>query len=338
MASLIKKISEINAVSGCEEEMRSFILGKLKADKITVDTMGNIIAMKKGTDRSGRIMVATHMDECGFIVSDITDSGYLKFKPVGNIDINTAISKKVIVGKDNVKGIIGMKAIHLQTRDERENTVPAKKLFIDIGAKSKKSALKRVRPGDYVTFDTKCAENEDVIKGKALSRCAIAPVLGRMQKVAGNELYFVFTAQKEVGMRGADIIARRINPNAVITVGTAAADDMFGMEDSTITIGGGVVIPYMDKYAVYDRELLDMTEELAKRLKIPYQRAVIKNEFSDSGALGCGAGGARCVNISIPCRYAKTPVEMVSKKDIIAAELLLGMLIENIDEWVEGVQ
>lgn len=337
MASLIKKISKINAVSGCEDEMRSFILRNIKADKITVDTIGNIIAMKKGTDRKGKVMVATHMDECGFIVSGITDSGYIKFKPVGNIDINTVISKKVIIGKDSVKGVIGMKAIHLQTRDERDNTVPAKKLFIDIGAKSKKSALKRVKLGDYITFATGYSENDNIIKGKALSRCALATVLKKMDNVAGNELYFVFTAQKEVGMRGADIVSRQIEPDAVITVDTVAADDMFGVEDSTITLGGGVVIPYMDKYAIYDRILLENTEMLAKKLHIPYHRAVIKNEFSDSGVFIRGADGAKCVNISIPCRYAKTPVEMVCKKDIIAAELLLGALIENIDEWVEGV-
>lgn len=338
MASLTEKISMASAVSGCEEEMRRLILDKLKTDGIIVDTMGTVIASKKGTDRKGKIMVATHMDECGFIVSGITDDGYLKFKPVGNIDINTVISKRVIVGKDRIKGIIGMKAIHLQTRDERENTTPASKLFIDIGAKSKKSAQKRVSPGDFVTFDTEYTQNGDIIKGKALSRCGIVPVLGCLDKVSGRELYFVFTAQKETGMRGAEAAARRIRPDAVITVGTAAADDMFGVEESTIKLGGGVVITQADRYAVYDRRLVNMAEALAKRTGIPYQTAVIKNEFSDAGAFAYGADGARCINISIPCRYAKTPVEMVSQRDIIAAELMLGMLIENIDEWTEGTQ
>ena len=126
MATFIKQISEINAVSGNEGNIREFILDHIHADNIEVDNMGNIIALKKGKNSSKKIMVATHMDESGFIVSNVTDSGYIKFKPVGNIDINTVISKKVNIG--NTKGVIGMKAIHLQTKEERENPVPAKNL------------------------------------------------------------------------------------------------------------------------------------------------------------------------------------------------------------------
>ncbi len=338
MASLIKKISEINAVSGNESELRRYLTEHLKADSITVDSIGNVVAMKKGTDRQGRIMVVTHMDEAGFIVSGITEKGYLRFKPVGNIDMNTVISKKVVIGKDQVKGVIGMKAIHLQTREERQNTVPASKLFIDIGSKSKKEALQQVQLVYFITFDTKCARANGIIKGKALSRCGIIPVLGEMEKISGSELYFVFTAQKETGMRGASILARQIEPDAVITVDTAATDDTFGTkpENRTIRLGGGVIIPAMDRYSIYDRELLEKTEKLAKELKLPYQKAIIKQEFADTGAIQYGANGARCVNLSIPCRYAKTPVEMVSEKDLLTTELLLGGLIENIDEWTEG--
>ena len=342
MASLIENITALSgkhAVSGCENEARRFVLERLKNksfESVKTDSLGSVIAVKKGTDADGKIMVAAYLDECGFIISGITDDGYLKFKTVGEPDICTAISKRVCIkGRSPVKGVIGMKAIHLQTKSERENTVPAKKLFIDVGMNEKKAVQRSIRLGDYAAFDTQCTVSGDIIRGKALERSAAsAMLLERLDKTAGNELYFVFAAQHETGMRGASAASRSIEPDAVITVGAAAADDMYKSEKVTVRMGGGVVIPYADKNSCCDRELLDKTEELAKKLKIPYQRAVLKNDFSDSGAFLYGAGGARGVNISIPCRYSKTPVGMMSLKDVTAAELLLGALIDNIDEWV----
>ncbi len=144
MAELLKKMSEINAVSGNENDIRNLIIAEIKdnVDDITVDTMGNVIAYKKGSDSGKKIAVAVNMDEPGFIISGVTEKGYLKFKAVGNIDPRKIISKKVVIGADKIKGVIGMKAIHLQTKSERENVVAASKLFIDIGAKDKEDAEK----------------------------------------------------------------------------------------------------------------------------------------------------------------------------------------------------
>ncbi len=330
MASLIKQISEINAVCGNEGALRDFILSHITADEITVDTMGNIIAQKKGKNK--KIAVVTHMDESGFIVSGITDKGYIKFKPSGNIDINTVISKRVVIGENNTKGVIGMKAIHLQTKDERKNTVPAKNLYIDIGAKNKESALKKVALGDFITFDTECTERGDIIKGKALSRSGIIAVLDAMKQEFESDIYFLFTAQKEIGMRGADIISRRIDTDFVINIDTATADDVFGNERKTVSLGGGAVIPALDKYAIYDKTLTELAVSVAEKKNIKIQRAVLKNEFSDSGAIQMGANGTKSINISIPCRYARTPVEMINKNDLNSTSELLSELIKKIEE------
>lgn len=317
MATFIKSISEINAVSGNEGNIREFILNHINADSVEVDNMGNIIALKKGKNHSKKIMAATHMDESGFIVSNVTDSGYIKFKPVGNIDINTVISKKVTIG--NTKGIIGMKAIHLQTKEERENTVPAKNLFIDIGAKSKKDALECVKIGDYISLDTKFKETEEYVFGKALSRAGVDVLISGMDICADCDIYFVFTVQKEVGMRGAKILSRRYDVDAVITVDTVCADDMFKSDCKAISLGKGIVIPAMDKYSIYDRELIKKLENTK------HQKVITKNEFSDAGAFP-----TKRVNISIPCRYAKTPVEMISKSDLETAKTALKELISDI--------
>lgn len=117
MAELLKKMSEINAVSGNENDIRNLIIAEIKdkVDDITIDTMGNVIAYKKGSDSGKKIAVAVNMDEPGFIISGVTEKGYLKFKAVGNIDPRKIISKRVVIGADKIKGVIGMKAIHLQT-------------------------------------------------------------------------------------------------------------------------------------------------------------------------------------------------------------------------------
>ena len=317
MATFIKQISEINAVSGNEGNIREFILDHIHADNIEVDNMGNIIALKKGKNSSKKIMVATHMDESGFIVSNVTDSGYIKFKPVGNIDINTVISKKVNIG--NTKGVIGMKAIHLQTKEERENTVPAKNLFIDIGAKSKKDALESVKMGDYICLDTEFKETKEYAFGKALSRLGIDVLISSMDISADCDIYYVFTVQKEVGMRGAKILARLYDVDTILTVDTVCADDVFNNDSKTISLGEGIVIPAMDKYSIYDSELIKKLE------KVKHQKAVTKNEFSDAGAFS-----AKRVNISIPCRYAKTPVEMIAKSDLETAKAAIKELISDI--------
>ena len=330
MDSLIKQISETNAVSGCEDKIREIILENIQADEITTDSMGNIIAHKNGSGR--RLVVTAHMDEAGFIVSSITDKGYIKFRPVGDIDINTVISKRVVVGED-VKGIIGMKAIHLQTREERQNTVPAKNLFIDIGAKSKKSAQKRVKIGDYITFDTEFFETDGKICGKALSRMGVYAVMKAMDAVTDADVYYVFTAQKEVGMRGAEIISERLAADAVITVGTAVADDTFGCGDEkSISLGAGAVIGVTDAHAIYDKSLTEKIISAAEESGIPYVKAAVHG-FSDGGAMITNAGGAACANISIPCRYAKTPSEMMAKSDIEAAARLLKELLGRWNQW-----
>ena len=136
-----------------------------------------LLHIKKAVTAVKKIAVAVNMDEPGFIISGVTEKGYLKFKAVGNIDPRKIISKKVVIGADKIKGVIGMKAIHLQTKSERENVVAVSKLFIDIGAKDKEDAEKYVKLGDYVTFDTEFMQIGSNVKGKALDRSGICTSL-----------------------------------------------------------------------------------------------------------------------------------------------------------------
>ena len=146
MAETVKILSELDGVSGNEKCVRDYIIEYISryADEISVDTMGGVTALKRGRIGKRRIMVVCHMDEPGLIISGVTDEGYLKFKLVGAIDERVLVSKRVRIGGDKVRGVIGMKAIHLQKKKERETTVAPSELFIDIGAKSKKDAPKKI--------------------------------------------------------------------------------------------------------------------------------------------------------------------------------------------------
>lgn len=339
MAELLKILSETNGVSGNENAVRDMIIGKIKdnADEIHVDSMGNVIALKKGTDEGKTIAVTANMDEPGFIISGITDKGYLKFKAVGMVDARKLVSKKVVIGTDKVKGVIGMKAIHLQTRSERENVVAVSKLFIDIGAKNKEEAEKHVKLGDYVTFDTEFKVIGDNVKGKALDRSgACLALIKAFQNEYKYNVCACFLVQHEVGTRGAKIVSHRINPDAVLTVSAADTEDMYGCEDNNggCAVGKGVVINYSDKTVIADKTLTDKMVKKAKKAKINIQPKVMKPHGSDTGAMQTGAEGTACLNAVIPCRYSHSPVSIMSMSDINDTADYISLFLNEIGDMI----
>ena len=186
MAELVEKLCNIGGVSGDEGDVREFIRSYIKeyVDELTVDSMGNLIALKKGKSDAKRIMLSAHMDEVGFIISGFTEKGYLEFKTVGGIDTRVIISKKVFIGKNKVPGIIGIKAVHLQKPSERESVPSVSSLYIDIGASSKDEAKSKVSLGDYAVFDTKFSPfGTDKFKAKAIDdRIGCAVLMNAIKK------------------------------------------------------------------------------------------------------------------------------------------------------------
>lgn len=319
MVELLKKLSSQNGVSGNEHDVRSSILQYIKplSDDVNVDTMGNVIALKKGKNSKKKIAVTVNMDEVGFIVSGITDKGFLKFKTVGNIDLRKVISKRVLIGKNDVKGVIGMKAIHLQTRSERDEVVKASKLFIDIGAEDKETAEKYVKLGDYVTFDTEFMQFTHNVKGKAIDRSgACVSAIEAMNGNYENDVYFCFLTQSLVGSRGAKIVSHRINADVVLNVSAVETNDMYGTDETGVKLGEGIVCEVMSATVISDAEQTNKMLESANANSIKTQTAVVKNHISDGGAFQQSTGGATCINASIPCRYLHSPVSIMSLDDI----------------------
>lgn len=335
---LLKKLCEENGVSGNERAVRELILSEIrsKADDIKIDAMGNIIAFKKGRRSDKKIMLAAHMDEVGFIISGITEKGYLEFKTVGGIDTRVLISKRVTVGADKIKGVIGMKAIHLQKKSERESVPEIKDIYIDIGASDKAAAEKLVKIGDYGTFDTVYSDfGTDKIKAKAIDdRAGCEILISAFDALCEYDRYICFTVQEEVGLRGAQVAAYRIKPDIALVLEATTCSDVHGFEphEYVTTVGGGAAVTFMDRTTIVNRRFSKWLMDEGKKAGIPVQYKRTAMGGNDAGAIHKAAEGVMTASVSVPCRYLHSPVGVAAKSDIEAVRRLAFMFMERADE------
>lgn len=332
----LKELCEINGVSGDEGEVRAFIQSKISgcADSVSTDSMGNLTVFKKGRVHK-KIMLSAHMDEVGFIVSKITDDGYLKFKTVGGIDPRVVISRRVVIGKNKVPGIIALKAIHLQKPDERGKSVPISSLFIDIGASSKADAEKKVSLGDYVSFSSSYAEIGGKVKAKALDdRIGCSVLLDLIKEDAVYNTYFVFGTQEEVGLRGAAVYAHNIMPDiALVLEGTTCSDVYGAKEHEYVTVcGGGAAVSFMDRASIVSEKYHRWLYSAAEKNNIPVQYKRTTMGGNDAGAIHKSRTGILTASLSVPCRYIHSPVSVAALSDIDAVRRLAGIFMERWEE------
>lgn len=306
--------------SGYEDEMRKIILEKTAGSERWVDSMGNVIIHKKGEGK--RVMISAHMDEVGFIISKITESGALRFKCVGGIETTVMAGKKVIIGKNKVPGVIGSKPVHLQSPDERNAKTNITDLIIDIGAKDKAAAETLVKVGDYAVFDTKPVKfGENLLMCKGLDDKVGCEILLELLKEESKlDLYAAFTVQEEVGLRGSMIAANRIKPEfAVVFEGTTCSDVFPTPDEKTVTrLHGGAAITAMDRAAVSDRGLFEAVKKCAEENGIPYQVKRTTMGGTDAGSIQKCGSGVRTIVLSTPCRYIHSPVSVMCLDDFEA--------------------
>lgn len=314
MLDTMETLCCLDGVSGSENEIRDYILERAMplADEIITDAIGNILVFKKGAKAPAhKLMLCAHMDEVGLIVTHITDDGYLRFAAAGGVDRRVLPGKKVYVGAERVPGFIGTKAIHLTTAEQRKNIPPMKDMFIDIGAADAESAKKLVALGDWVAFDdTVIRFGDGFIKAKAIDdRCGCASMLTLLESDLPCDCWFAFTVQEEVGCRGATVAASIIEPEiALILEGTTAGDlpDAEGAA-RTCELGGGVVIPFMDGGAIYDRALYAQLGATAEKNGIRWQTKTRVAGGTDASVIQRGGSGCRVAAISVPVRNLHSP-------------------------------
>ncbi|HOH11042.1 MAG TPA: M42 family metallopeptidase [Bacillota bacterium] len=335
---LLEKLSMAAGVPGHEDAVRDAIAAEMMkyADEIRVDSMGNLIALRKGRKRDVKVMLAAHMDEVGLVVRSVDPSGLLKVVACGGVDPRVLVSKSVKVGTKMIPGVIGGKPIHLQKKEERDLPIPMEGLYVDIGAKNKEDALKMVELGDQVVFDTQYERiGNGRLKGKALDdRVGCAHIIEALKKQHDFDLYGVFTVQEEVGLRGAQVAAWAVNPDLGLVLEGTTAHDVFPTEEhkSSTFLGKGPVIVQMDASMFAEPKLVARLIEVAEAKGIPYQHKTTISGGTDAGRIRHTRAGLPATAVSVPCRYIHSPVSIIDENDFKNAGKLVEAFLDSIDE------
>lgn len=322
MLELLKQLCLLNGVSGDEGEVRAFLRAQAEpyADSIRTDALGNLIVFKQGAKATGnRLLLAAHMDEVGLIITHVTDEGFLKFGFVGGVDRRIAIGKPVVLGPDRVPGIISLKAIHLTDKAELKKVPKTDSLYIDIGAGSREEALKKVPLGTYGSFVSQPEEFGDgFFKARAIDdRIGCAIMLELLKEELPLDVTFAFTAQEEVGTRGAFGAAFSVTPQVALVLETTTAADLPGVDSHrrVCAPGKGPVISYMDGSTIYDRGLFEDLRRLAEDNGIPWQTKEYIAGGNDARTIQRTKQGVRVAAMSAATRYLHAPSSVASVAD-----------------------
>jgi endoglucanase len=308
-------------VSGDEGEVRKIVLEEVKpyADEVRVDALGNVLVTRFGRARQGkrmRVLLDAHMDEVGFMIVAEDGEGIYHFEAVGGLDVRYLVGKQVLVGRERLPGVIGAKPIHLLTSEERTKKVPIDALRIDVGPGGK------AKVGDRAGFATKFRRSGPSILSKSIDdRIGVATLIELVRHAPSNlDLCAAFTVQEEIGLRGAKVAAHFFNPDLAIAIDSSPARDLpvfDGGENMTYNtkLGLGPAIYVADNSALHDPRLVRFLRETAEAEKIPYQIRQPGGGGTDSGAIQRSLSGIPTVSVSVPHRYAHSPVSISRVED-----------------------
>lgn len=309
---LIKNLNEAHGPSGDEGGVREVIahLAAPFADEVTTDTLGNLIVRKKGN--GPKVMFAAHMDSIGFIVTHIEKEGFLRVGRLGGISPKEAAYTPVRF-KNGVRGVV--------VPEEKADFGKLKldECYLDIGAKDMDEVKKMVQVGDTAVYDSPCFTSGCKVVSPYLdNRISCAILLRALEEIreSTNDLYFVFTVQEEVGIRGGRTAAWGVDPDYGIAVDVTDVDDTPGSEKSgTVQLGKGAAVKVMDSSVICHPEVVSKLDTLAREQEITVQRDILRAGGTDAGAIHITRTGVKTGGISVPCRYIHTPVEMADLTD-----------------------
>jgi endoglucanase len=326
---LIKKLTEAYGPSGHEEQIREIIRGEVEsfADEVRTDALGNLIAIRRGGGQGKKVMLAAHMDEIGLIISYVDEKGFLRAQPIGGVDVMTLAGHRVQFGD----GTIGVLAP--EKRDDFRKSPNLQSVYIDVGATSQEEAQPRL--GQAAGFVRPFAAMGRRLVAKGLDDrigCAILIETLRQLEGSPHDVFFVFSVQEEVGLRGARTSAYGLEPDVGIAVDITMAADTPEAPKLAMKLGEGPCIKVMDSGMLSHPGLKDLLVATAESNDIPYQLEVLPRGTTDAAAIQLVHGGVPAGCISIACRYFHTPSEMVDSEDVEnAIQLLLAVLKQPMD-------
>ncbi|MCY9547554.1 MULTISPECIES: M42 family metallopeptidase [Lysinibacillus] len=343
---MFKDLTDANGIAGNERAPREVMKKYIGpyADLVETDNLGSVIAKKVGDENGPKIMVAGHLDEVGFMVTQIDDKGFIKFQTVGGWWSQVMLAQRVTITTrkgEEIIGVIGSKPPHILPADVRNKVVDIKDMFIDVGAASKDEVLEwGVRPGDMVTpyFEFNVMKNEKYLLAKAWDNrigCAIAiDVMKALQNEKHpNILYSVGNVQEEVGLRGAKTATHKIQPDIGFAVDVGVAGDTPGVtaKESTSKMGAGPQIVVYDASMVSHRGLREFVLDVADEHNIPYQFEAMAGGGTDAGSIHVTANGIPALSIGIATRYIHSHAGILHRDDYDNAVKLMVEVIKKLD-------
>ncbi|MDR7237472.1 M42 family metallopeptidase [Neobacillus drentensis] len=343
--TMLKELTDAKGIPGNEREVREVMRKYIEpfADEITNDGLGSLIAKKVGKEGGPKIMVAGHLDEVGFMITQIDDKGFLRFQPVGGWWGQVMLAQRVtiVTRKGDVTGIIGSKPPHILSAEARKKPVEIKDMFIDIGASNREEATEwGIRPGDMVVpyFEFTVMNNEKMLLAKAWDNrigCAIAiDVLRQLKGVDHpNVVYGVGNVQEEVGLRGAKTATYKIQPDIGFAVDVGIAGDTPGISEreAMSKMGKGPQVVVYDASLVAHKGLRDLVTDTADELNIPYQFESIPGGGTDAGSIHLTHNGVPAMAITIATRYIHSHAAMLHRDDYENAVKLIVEVIKRLD-------
>ena len=327
LVELIKRLVETPGPSGQEHLIRAAVREEIKgyADEIRTDALGNLI-VRVGTKKTGgmRVMVSAHIDEIGLMVTHVDEKGFARFLAVGGVSPLTCLGNRVIF-MDGTRGVIGLESL------EPGKMPTLDKMYIDTGATSLKDCP--VKVGDVCGFERPFLDLGKRLVAKSMDdRLAAAIAIEAMKlvkKSSPNEIYFVFSVQEEVGIRGATTAAYGVNPEVGIAVDVTGVGDTPKGFKLNVELGNGPAIKVRDSSFIADPRVVNWMINEAKAQKLPYQMEVLTFGGTDGRAIQMTREGVPAGCLSIGSRYIHTPSEMVDRDDVENSIKLLAGLLNN---------
>ena len=327
MTEMLKELTSLFGVSGNEKTVTDYIKTKITpyADKVYTDVMGNLVAIKRGSGK--KILVMAHTDEIGVVSTFVDEDGFVRVAPVGGVRPASFIDSYVTF-ENGVRGVFSC---------GKRGDIKMTDCYVDIGADSRESALKMIDIGMAARFDGDTFEMGERIVSKCLDDrvgCYILMESLKRLPATNNEVYFVFTSQEEVGLRGARVCGFDIEPDVAIAVDVTVAFDAPDKEGFGAKLGGGAAIKVRDNSVICSRRVIELLETVAAEYSIPVQRDVLVSGGTDVGAVQSSGRGAYAGGISVPVRNVHSVAETASKKDIVASvNLLTAFLQKDVENY-----
>jgi putative aminopeptidase FrvX len=330
---LIRELTEEFGPSGREDAVRELIKKRIsgQVNEARVDPLGNLIAFKQGRAKRGvqrrKIMLAAHMDEIGVIISHVDEKGFLRFARVGGVRPLHLLGSRVIFDDGRI-GVIG------REKPEKRTEFPAvDKMFIDVGVPDKEQLTKKV--GDVAAFVRPFVDLGQRLVAKAFDDrigCAVLVQTVLDLQTTPHDVYFVFTVQEELGLRGALTSAFGVEPDAAIAVDVTGTGDTPEAHPMAVSLGAGPAIKVKDGGMLAHPGIKNWMARTAQRLGLPHQFEVLEGGTTDAMAIQTSRAGVATGVLSIPCRYVHSPSEMVDYNDVQnAVKLLVGLLRGPVD-------